>query len=43
MYAGRPSPDRDALTSEIEGKLRGPRFASLLAEAADLEHAIVDG
>lgn len=43
IHAGRPSPYRDALTSEIEEKLRGPRYARLLARAETLERTIADG
>jgi hypothetical protein len=42
IHAGRPSRDRDVLTTGIEEKLRGRRYASLLAEAADLERRIAD-
>lgn len=43
VHAGRPSSHRDALTAAIEEKLRGPRYAALLARAAELERAIGDG
>jgi hypothetical protein len=43
VHAGTPSPHRDALTTGIEEKLRSPRYAALLAQAADLERTITDG
>jgi len=42
VHAGRPSPQRDALTTVIEEKLRGPNYASKLAEAEDLERSFVE-
>ena len=42
VHSGRPSPERDALTSVIEEKLRGPAYASELAEAEELERAFVE-
>ena len=42
LHAGRPSPQRDALTTVIEEKLRGPNYASKLAEAEDLERSFVE-
>ena len=42
VHAGRPSPQRDALTTVIEEKLRSPSYASELAEADDLERSFVE-
>jgi len=43
VHAGRPSSYRDSLTTGIEEKLRSPRYAALLARAAELERVVAEG
>lgn len=37
LFCGRPSPERDAVTAAIEQRLRAPRYAKLIDDAASLE------
>jgi hypothetical protein len=41
VHSGRPSAQRDALTAEIDAKLRSPRYAELLRSAEELHDAIM--